>query len=117
MRALLTRVLSAEYQVEAAEDALEAYQAAKLRPPALIVIDLYFPGTDNLTLIRATRADVRMAHLPIIILTVSTHKELLLRCLADGASNFLLKPFNNTELLTCARVELQLRAAPAASGL
>ncbi len=56
------------------------------------------------------------AHLPIVILTASMHKELLLRCLAAGASNFLLKPFNTAELLMCARVELQLRAAHAEPG-
>ena len=91
------------------------------QPPDLVVIDLGVPGTDNLTLIRALRADPRTALRPVILLSASTHRELLLRCLTAGASNFLLKPFNSAELLTCVRLELELRgpllAAPAlASG-
>ena len=113
MRVMLSLMLSSHYQVEVVGDGLEACQAARRQPPALLIIDLSVPGTDNLTLIRAMRADPRTALMPIIILTASTHKELLLRCLADGASNFLLKPFNTAELLMCAQVELQLRGAHA----
>ena len=115
MRAILPKTLSTHYRVEAASDGLEACRAAKLRPPASLLIDLSIPGTDNLTLIRAMRADALTARIPIIILTASLHKELLLRCLAAGATNFLLKPFNTAELLMCIQVELDLRGPCAES--
>ena len=111
MRIMLTKILAEHYCIQAVADGLEACQAARFQPPALIVADLYVPGTDNLTFIRAMQADPRTAGRPIVVLAASTHKDLLLRCLAAGASNFLLKPFNTEEMLMCLRVELQLRAA------
>ncbi len=110
MRITLTATLAEHYRVRSVGDGLEACQAARLQPPALIVADLYAPGTDSLTLIRAMQADPRTAGLPLVVLASSIHKDLLLRCLAAGASNFLLKPFNTEEMLMCLRVELQLRA-------
>ena len=109
MGAVLTRMLAPHYRVEAVGDALAACQSAKGHPPDVAVVDLCVPGTDNLTLIQSLRAETRTALLPIIMLTASTNRELLLRCLTAGASNFLLKPFNTSELLTCVRLELELR--------
>lgn len=105
----LTKALCAYHEVEAVPDGLAAAFATRGTPPDLVIIDLYLPGTDNLTLIRAMRADPRTIGIPIIILTAPAHRELLLRCLSAGASNFLLKPFNVAELLMCVRIELRLR--------
>ena len=113
MCAMLTKMLSGHYRVVAVSDAMAACQITKSHPPDLVVIDLYHPGTDNLTLIRSLRADPRTEMLPIVIMTASVHRELLLRCLTAGASNFLLKPFRITELLTCVGLDLELRGTPA----
>ena len=107
--ATLTKALCAYHEVETVPDGLSAAFAARGVPPDLVIIDLYLPGTDNLPLIRAMRADPRTAGIPVIILTVPAHRELLLHCLGAGASNFLLKPFNLAELLMCLRIELRLR--------
>lgn len=109
MCAMLTEMLSPHYQVEAVSDGLTACHAAKSHPPDLVIIDLYVPGTDNLTLIHSLRADPRTTMLPIVMLTASVNRELLLRCLTAGASNFLLKPFRMADLLTCVRLDLELR--------
>ena len=112
MCTMLTDMLAGHLQIEAVRDGLTACQAAKQNPPNLVIIDLYMPGTDNLTLIRTLRADALTAMIPIIMLTTHTYRELLLRCLTAGASNFLLKPFNMAELLTCVQVEMELRGTP-----
>ena len=120
MSAALTRMLATHYRVEAVADSLAACHAAQDHPPDAAVVDLCVPGTDHLALIRSLRAETRTALLPIIMLTASTHRELLLRCLTAGASNFLRKPFNTSELLTCVRLELERRGPlaepPLASG-
>ena len=110
MRAMLCRMLSSHYQVEAVNDARAARQAVKYRSARLVVIDLYQPGTDDLALIQSLRAEAAAALLPIVMLTTSADRDLLLRCLAVGATNFLLKPFVENDLLTCLQLELELRA-------
>ena len=115
LRKLLIEGLSRHYEVEAASDGLAAWHSAQYFPPDLVIIDLYAPGTDSLILTRCLRAGVRMAALPIILLTASVDRALMLRCLTAGASNFLLKPFGMVELLAFVRVELDLHGAPAGS--
>ena len=105
----LTKALTAYHKVQIVPDSLAAVFAAQREPPDLVIIDLYLPGTDNLSLIRSMRADARTTSIPIIVLSTPTNREILLLCLSAGASNFLLKPFNVAELLMCVRVELHLR--------
>ncbi len=106
---MLTKMLSTHYRVKAVSDSQAARQAVKFQPPDLVILDLYLPGTDDLALIRSLRADPQTTLVSIITLTASVHRELLLRCLTAGASNFLLKPFRMAELLTCVRLDLELR--------
>ncbi len=106
--ALLTEALSARYHVAAVSDGLAAWQAAQHLPLDLVIVGLYIRGTDSLILIQSLRADSRTAMLPIIVLTSSVDRDLMLRCLNAGASNFLLKPFGITELLACVQLELEL---------
>ena len=104
--ALLAEALSIPYEVEAVGDGLAGWYAAQRRPPALVIIGLSVSRTDLLVLTRALRANPRTATMPIILLTGSADRELLLSCLAAGADHFLLKPFAVDELLECARLEL-----------
>ena len=116
MRLVLGKVLSTHYRVEAFGDGSEAYEASKLRAPAVVIIDLSLPGTDHLSLIQNLRGEARTAHLPIIMLATGLHRDLLLRCLAAGATHFLLKPFGVTELLTRANEDIPLRRTHAEPG-
>ena len=75
----------------------------------MIIVDLCAPGNDSLILIRTLRERACTAVLPIILLTVAANRELLLRCLFAGASNFLIKPFGMAELLAFVGVELEPR--------
>ena len=109
--ALLTEALSACYDVEAVGDGLAAWHAAQHLPPDLVIVGLYVRETDSLVLIQSLRADPRTALLPIIVLTSSADRDLMLRCLTAGANHFLLKPFGITELLACVQLELELHRA------
>ena len=108
-RRFLQELLEPQYAVEAAADGELAWAAARREVPALVLTDLQMPNLDGPGLIRRLRAHAGTAQLPIILLTACHEKEMLLRGLAAGADDFLLKPFSCAELLACLEFEL---AAP-----
>jgi PleD family two-component response regulator len=78
--------------------------------PDLVLLDLYMPYVDGYTVLRHIRAWSVRTYLPVVIMTADTRPETLLRAVADGATDFLAKPFNATEILIRVRNLLQTRA-------
>jgi PleD family two-component response regulator len=78
--------------------------------PDLVLLDLYMPYIDGYTLLRHIRTRSGRTYLAVVILTGDTRPETLLRAVADGATDFLTKPFNATEILIRVRNLLQTRS-------
>jgi PleD family two-component response regulator len=78
--------------------------------PDLVLLDLHMPHIDGYTVLRHVRAWAGDAYLPVVVLTADTSPETLQRALADGATDFLTKPFNATEIVIRVRNLLQTRA-------
>jgi DNA-binding response OmpR family regulator len=74
----------------------------------LMLLDLVLPGCDGLAVLREVRAMRRP--LPVIVLTARGSEEDRVRGLAQGADDYVVKPFSIKELL--ARIEAVLRRAP-----
>jgi PleD family two-component response regulator len=77
--------------------------------PDLVLLDLYMPYVDGFTLLRAIRDFAAGAYLPVIVLTADTSPESLRRALDAGATDFLTKPFNATEIVIRVRNLLHTR--------
>ncbi len=92
------------YQVESANDGLEALQKAKLMNPALIVLDLMLPKLDGWEVCKKIRAT---SQVPIIMLTARTDDIDKIVGLELGADDYMTKPYNPRELV--ARVKAVLR--------
>ncbi len=79
-----------------------------------LVLDLMLPDGDGLDLCRELRADARLRHLPLLMLTARGEPMDRILGLELGADDYLPKPFEPRELL--ARVKALLRrAAPVAA--
>jgi len=72
--------------------------------PDLIILDLNLPDMDGLAVLKKIRED---STVPVIILTVRSEDEDVLKCLEAGADDYIVKPFNYLTLL--ARVKAVLR--------
>lgn len=101
--------LAPYYRVEVARDGAEGLTAARVRRPGLILSDVMMPGLDGYALCAAVRADDKLAHVPIILLTARADEESKLEGLGSGADDYIVKPFSMQELLVRVENLIELR--------
>ena len=89
-----------------AGDGTAALAAVDAEQPALIVLDLNLPGGDGLALLPGLRARTAA---PVLVLSVRSAEEDVVRALDLGADDYLTKPFSPRTLL--ARIRALLRRA------
>jgi len=109
LRTLATGLRGAGYDVETAESATRALEAARSREPDAVVLDLLLPdgrGTAVCTSIRAWSA------VPIVVVSAVGEEPEKIAALDAGADDYVTKPFPLGELLARLRAVLR-RAAPA----
>lgn len=105
IRKLLEITLEAnEYKTVFAANAKEGIMLAANHPPDLILLDLGLPDDDGQNVLIQLREWYRN---PIIILSVKSAEEEIVKALDNGANDYLTKPFRTQELL--ARVRAVLR--------
>jgi signal transduction histidine kinase len=97
--------------VEAVENGTRALEAARTRPPDLVLSDVMMPGLDGFGLLRELKGDPRTAAVPVILLSARAGEEATVEGLEAGADDYLVKPFSARELV--ARVEGTMKAARA----
>jgi putative two-component system response regulator len=91
-------------------DARQAMQLIAQQWPDVVLLDIMMPYVSGLDILAELRRDDRFADLPVIILTAATERQTKLDALKLGATEFLHKPFDATELETRLRNVLNLKA-------
>jgi two-component system phosphate regulon response regulator PhoB len=84
-----------------------ALAAARTKLPDIVVLDLMLPGVDGLEVCRRMKADARLRHIPVIMLTAKGSEADIVTGLELGAADYVTKPFS-PRVLT-ARVKAVLR--------
>jgi EAL domain-containing protein (putative c-di-GMP-specific phosphodiesterase class I) len=86
---------------------VEMYESLR---PDLVLLDLHMPGMDGIAVIEAiNRATPDGSFVPVVVLTADATSEARDRVLAAGASDFLTKPVDRTEVVLRARNLLHMR--------
>lgn len=65
---------------------------------SLVCLDWTMPGMDGITFLRTLRADPRWKTLPVLMLTAVADHESVLAAIKAGATAYMTKPFNETDL-------------------
>jgi two-component system chemotaxis response regulator CheY len=100
MRKMVSFTLkTAGYDVEEAEDGVDALEKAKKRTFDCIVTDVNMPNKDGITLIRDLRQLPQYKHVPMLMLTTESGMEKKQEGKAAGATGWMVKPFNPDQLL------------------
>ncbi len=108
MRQYVARLLAEQYRVETVPDGEAALQAARERPPDLILTDVMMPRLDGFGLLRGLRAEPRTRGLPVIMLSARAGEESRVEGMEAGADDYLVKPFSARELLARVSAHLQM---------
>jgi len=90
-----------------ATNGAEALAELEKQIPDVILLDVMMPNMDGYEVCRRIKADHRLRHVPVVLVTVLESKEDLVRGLDAGADEFLTKPVSAVELR--ARVRSMLR--------
>ena len=81
------------YEVLRTTDGAEAIRLAEQHTFDLILLDVEMPTLDGLAACRGLRADPRLETVPIIMLTARSGEEDMAEGFAQGATDYLTKPF------------------------
>lgn len=115
---LIADILGEEgYEVYSAYSGEEGLEKVARIKPDLIILDIVMSGLTGLEVCRILRADVSNNLTPIIMLTAQVSEDDKLIGLELGADDYIMKPFNNRELIsrvrnTLVRIERNRYANP-----
>ncbi|MFZ2301992.1 MAG: chemotaxis response regulator CheY [Gallionella sp.] len=84
--------------VQEAEDGVEALAKLRADPFEFVVSDWNMPNMTGIELLRAIRADEKLKHLPVLMVTAEAKKENIIEAAKAGASGYVVKPFTAATL-------------------
>ena len=87
-----------------AANGIQALELVREQRPDIVLMDIRMPGLDGLQATRLITADPMLATTRILVLTTFDLDEYIFGALHAGASGFLLKGMEPSELITAVRV-------------
>jgi len=79
--------------MEEAENGQEALQKLRTEPYGFVVSDWNMPVMPGIEMLRAIRADEKLKHIPVLMVTAEAQKENLIEAIQAGVNNYIVKPF------------------------
>ena len=86
------------YEVSRAANGRQAVELVKESSFDLVLLDLEMPEMNGFTVCRILRSDERLRNLPILVLTVHDNPADILAGFAEGATDYMTKPFKEAQL-------------------
>ena len=112
MRKMVTFTLrSAGFEVIEAGDGVEALQKLSGTSVDLVITDVNMPRMDGIEFTRKARAFLNGRAVPILILTTESELEKKNQARAAGATGWIVKPFQQEQLLAVVNKVLPAAAA------
>lgn len=92
------------------EDSRIAFDKILDQRPDILLLDLMMPHVNGFEILEKIRSHPQIAYLPVIMLTSSSEAETKLQALDKGATDFLAKPVDPSELALRVRNTLAAKA-------
>ena len=84
--------------VAEAEDGAKALELLKTEQIDFVVSDINMPVMDGFGLLAAIKADERLRHLPVLMVTAEARKADIVKAAQSGAAGYIVKPFSKATL-------------------
>ena len=105
----LDKILQEEnYDIRATPDGMMAFEAAKLNPPDLILLDIKMPNIDGYELCRLFKKEDVLKEIPVIFISALDNIEDKIRAFDEGGVDYITKPFEAKEILARVKTQLQI---------
>jgi CheY-like chemotaxis protein len=82
------------YTVATAENGRVGLQMVREKPFDTVLLDLLMPEVDGFDVLKIIKADVRIRHLPVIVISGEEDLAGITRCISIGAEDYMQKPFD-----------------------
>ncbi len=94
-RKILSANLTEEgYTVATAENGRVGLQVLREKPFDTVLLDLLMPEIDGFDVLKIIKSDVRIRHLPVIVISGEEDLVGITRCISIGAEDYMQKPFD-----------------------
>ncbi|HEY5001863.1 MAG TPA: response regulator [Ktedonobacteraceae bacterium] len=87
------------WEIQMARDGVEALEMISYEMPAAVLLDIEMPRMDGYELIATVRAQEQYRTLPLVVLTSRAASKHQQRAMQLGASAYVVKPYQDEELL------------------
>ena len=92
-----------------AEDGLEGFKKLLSSPVDIILCDLEMPRIDGFKFLSMLKSRPDLQDVPVLMLTGMNDRELKIKGLEQGASDYITKPFDPEELVARVKVHLKIK--------
>ncbi len=82
------------YTVDTAENGRVGLQRVREKPFDTVLLDLVMPEIDGFDVLKIIKADARIRHLPVIVISGEEDLAGITRCISMGAEDYMQKPFD-----------------------
>lgn len=106
---MLVKVLGEKYDLHAFSGGMRALQFMKDkdRTPDLIILDIDMPEINGYEMLKAIKEKEHLKDVPVIFLTSNSDKNHVVRAVAGGARDYVVKPIDEDILMEKVRAALE----------
>lgn len=109
----LTKVLGEQYDLHAFSVGNRALKFLNSRKPELIILDIDMPEINGYEMLKSIRKTEHLKTVPVLFLTSNNEKSYVVRAVAAGANDYVVKPIDEEILME--KVHAFLKDAPPAN--
>ncbi len=109
VKLLEARLLAEYFEVLTADNGRDALAICDTTQVDLILLDIMMPGMDGFEVCERLKADPKVAHIPVVMVTALDQPADRVRGLKAGADDFLTKPVNDLQLISRVKSLLRLK--------
>jgi len=96
------------YQIIVAQNGFQTLKTVKKISPELILLDIMMPEMDGFEVCKKLKELPETKEIPVIFLTAKTETEDIIEGFKAGAVDYVVKPFNSSELLSRVNTHIEL---------
>ena len=98
LRETIASIFSKNHHILEAENGLQGYEKCVEHLPDIVISDVMMPKMNGLELLHTIKNDLKVSHIPVVLLTAKSTNENKIEGLMEGADAYVSKPFDQNVL-------------------